>query len=193
MRSAETGTEPRAATPADAFRAAVRAFIRGPRLDMGRLADELSISKATLYRWTGPRDQLLADLLTYLSQNTFKDALARTEQLEGAERFLAAMRLYVEQLASFAPLRHFIQTETPLALRLLTQRGSLPQSDALQMITELLTFEHNVHGMPLRAPADTLAYAITRMTEGFIYNDPVAGIEPDVDAAIHITGLLLIA
>ena len=45
--------------------------------------------------------------------------------------------------------------------------------------------------MELRAPAETLAYAVTRMIEGFIYNDPLADIEPDVDQAIVILGLLL--
>ena len=45
--------------------------------------------------------------------------------------------------------------------------------------------------MPLRADPETLAYAIVRVSEGFIYTDPVAEIEPDVDAAIEIASLLV--
>lgn len=35
---------------------------------MGRLANEPGTAKATLYRWTGPREQLLADVLTLLEE-----------------------------------------------------------------------------------------------------------------------------
>jgi hypothetical protein len=45
--------------------------------------------------------------------------------------------------------------------------------------------------MPLRANAESLAYAIVRVSEGFIYTDPVAEIEPDIDAAIEIASLLV--
>ena len=55
----------------------------------------------------------------------------------------------------------------------------------------LLTYEHEEHDMPLRADAETLAYAIVRVSEGFIYTDPVAEIEPDIDAAIEIASLLV--
>jgi hypothetical protein len=58
------------------------------------------------------------------------------------------------------------------------------------MVTDLLTYEHEEHGMVLRARADTLAYAIVRMSEGFIYNDPFAEVEPDIDAAVNIASLL---
>jgi AcrR family transcriptional regulator len=191
MRRADAGEERHAATPADAFRAAARMFIKAPRLDMGRLAEELKISKATLYRWTGSREQLIAEVLAYLSQNAFDEALSRTERLRGTERVLAALRLYIEAIVSFAPLRRFIQNETRLALRLLTTREGLPQGGAVRMVADLLTFEHEEHGMDLRAPADTLAYATIRMIEGFIYTDPVVHIDPDVDAAVTNIGLLL--
>jgi hypothetical protein len=45
--------------------------------------------------------------------------------------------------------------------------------------------------LTLRAPTATLAYAITKATEGFIYSDPVAKIDPDIDAAMSIIRLLL--
>ena len=55
-------------------------------------------------------------------------------------------------------------------------RGS-PQSDFVELLAGLLTYEHQEHGMPLRAYAETLAYAIVMVSEGFIYTDPVAEIE----------------
>lgn len=178
-------------TQADAFRGAVEAFIAGPRLDMGRLAISLGIGKATLYRWTGSREQLLAEVLTYLSQRTFARARSETERLQGQERIVTLMRIYLGELLEFEPLRRFIQTETPLAFRLLTTRGGLPQGDIVEMLAEVLAHERDVNGMILRTDAETLAFAIVRISEGFIYVDPVADIEPDIDAAIEIASLLV--
>ena len=45
--------------------------------------------------------------------------------------------------------------------------------------------------LSLRTDVDSLAYAIVRMTEGFIYHDAVVGSEPDVERAASIVGLLL--
>ena len=118
-------------------------------------------------------------------------AARQTERLKGADRVLAAVRVYLEALMTFEPFRRFIQTETPLAFRLLTTRGGLPQGDFVELLAGLLTYEHEEHGMPLRADAETLAYAIVRVSEGFIYTDPVAEIEPDIDAAMEIASLLV--
>src|SRR4051812_44544571 len=52
-----------AATPVDAFNAARRTFLRGDRVDMGVLAGELGVGRATLYRWVGDRDQLLGEVM----------------------------------------------------------------------------------------------------------------------------------
>jgi len=191
LREEEAGDGVAAVTQADAFREAVAAFIAGPRLDMGRLALKLGIGKATLYRWTGSREQLLAEVLTYLSQRTFDRARSETEHLEGKERIVSVMRIYLTELLKSAPLRRFIQSETPLAFRLLTTRGGLPQGDIVARLAEMLTQERDLHGMVLRTDAETLAFAIVRISEGFIYVDPVADIEPDIDAAIEIASLLV--
>jgi len=42
-----------------------------------------------------------------------------------------------------------------------------------------------------RADPDTLAYAVVRVTEGFIYNDAIVAVEPAVDQAAEIVALLL--
>ena len=57
----------------------------------------------------------------------------------------------------------------------------------------MLLLEEEQHRglLTLRAPAADLAYAMLKVTEGFIYADPVAEIEPDIDAASGIVRLLL--
>lgn len=191
LRDEESGGGTATVTQADAFRGAIDAFIAGPRLDMGRLASDLGIGKATLYRWTGSREKLLAEVLAYLSQRTFERARSETGHLEAQERILTVMRIYLGELLKAEPLRRFIQNETPLAFRLLTTRGGLPQGDIVRMLGEMLAYEHEAHGMALRTDPETLAFAIVRISEGYIYVDPVADIEPDIDAAIEIASLLV--
>jgi hypothetical protein len=55
----------------------------------------------------------------------------------------------------------------------------------------LLDEEVRAGALAVRADVDSLAYAIVRMTEGFIYHDTVVGTEPDVERAAAIVALLL--
>lgn len=174
------------ASPADAFREAVRLFMDEPRFDMGRLAARLGISKPTLYRWTGPREQLIGEVLSYLSDISWNEALTATGELHGVERLVAVHRHYVGAIVAFEPLRRFVRNETPLALRILTMRGSAVQSAVSKHVADFLQEEQERGTLELRSSAADVAYAMTKVTEGFIYSDPVANIDPDVDAAAGI-------
>jgi AcrR family transcriptional regulator len=185
----ENGARPRG-TPADAFRAAVKAFEDGPRLDMGRLASQLGIAKATLYRWTGPREQLIGEVLSFLSEQGWTEALATATELEGVERVLAVARHFLDTVVAFEPLRRFVENETPLAFRVLTVRGGAVEGTVSRQIAEMLEEERKRGSLTLRAPAVDLAYAATKVSEGFLYSDPLAHIDPDIDAAMGIIRLL---
>jgi AcrR family transcriptional regulator len=188
---AGSGGRPRT-TPADAFQAAVDAFQRGPRLDMVRLAGELGVSKATLYRWTGSREQLIGEVLAYLAAGAYSEArAAAADTPDGTEYWVAVTRHFMSAIVAFEPLRRFVREETPLAFRVLTMRGSVVQATVVRRTAQMLE-EAQRRGAPaLRAPAPDLAYAMTKVGEGFIYSDPVANVEPDVEAAIGIMRLLL--
>jgi AcrR family transcriptional regulator len=179
------------ATPAGAFRAARRMFLRGERLDMRALAAQLSISRATLYRWCGHRDRLLSDVLWSLSHQLFERAKEDHSDKRGAERVLAVFYQHTTQIVSARPLQIFLQQETHAALRLLTSDAGSVQPRTVGDLAQLLREEQRAGAMRLRADADTLAYAIVRMTEGFIYHDTVMGTEPDVERAASIFALLL--
>lgn len=179
------------ATPAGAFRAARAMFVRGERLDMRSLAAELGISRATLYRWCGHRDRLLADVLWSLSHQLFEQAKADHQDKQGAGRVLAVFHQHVSEIVNARPLQVFLQQETHAALRLLTSDAGGVQPRTVSDLAELLREERDAGRLKLRADADTLAHAIVRMTEGFIYHETVVGAEPDVDRAASIVALLL--
>ena len=179
------------ATPAGAFRAARQSFLRGERLDMSSLAAELGISRATLYRWCGDRERLLSDVLWSLSHQLFARAKADHPRHTGARRVLTIFREHVGGIVQARPLQVFLQRETHAALRLLTSETGWVQPRTVRDFTDLLREEQAAGALILRADMDSLAYAIVRMTEGFIYHDTVVGAEPDVERAASIVALLL--
>jgi AcrR family transcriptional regulator len=179
------------ATPAAAFRAARRTFLRCERLDMRALALELGISRATLYRWTGDRDQLLGDVLWSLSDDVFAEAKQATVHLRGTERLLAIFRRHVQSLIDARALRVFLQQETHAALRILTARDGLVQPRTVQRLAELYGEEQEAGNFQPSVDVETLAYAVVRVTEGFIYNDAVVAVEPELERAAAIVSLLL--
>lgn len=65
------------------------------------------------------------------------------------------------------------------------------QQTIVRRVAEFLDEQAASGALVLRAPSDQLPYAITRMTEGFIYNDSIAEIEPDIPAAVRIVRLLV--
>jgi hypothetical protein len=185
------GTARSGATPAAAFHAARRQYLAGRRIDMLALATELGISRATLYRWTGPREQLISDVAFSLSDAVFEQAKRDTAHLSGPPRLLAVFRQHVEALVDARPLQVFLQQETHAALRILTGRGGSVQRRTVARLAELYREEQRSGSFYPRADPDTLAYAVVRITEGFIYNDAILAVEPAVDEAAAIVALLL--
>jgi AcrR family transcriptional regulator len=179
------------ATPAGAFRAARRMFLAGQRLDMQALAAELEVSRATLYRWTGHRDQLLSDVLWSLSDDLFEQAKADHPRHTGAKRLLAIFRQHVGGLVEARPLQVFLQQETHVAQRILTSRDGGVQTRTVARLAELYREEQEAGAFQPRADVTSLAYAVVRVTEGFIYNDAIVSIEPEVERAASIVSLLL--
>ena len=58
-------------------------YLNGERVDMLALASELGVSRATIYRWTGDRERLLADVLWSLSDEAFEQAKADHAEYSG--------------------------------------------------------------------------------------------------------------
>jgi len=68
-------------------------FLRGDRLDMRALAAELRVSRATLYRWCGHREQLLSHV-RMTEGFIYHDAVVGTEP--DVERAASIVALLLE-------------------------------------------------------------------------------------------------
>src|SRR3954463_9953276 len=97
-------------TPLDALRLARRMWLADQRIDMGALATELRISRATLYNWVGDRDRLIAEVLWSMTADLI--ARARTKARGSGAAWLSAVnRHYLTELAAFTPSRQFIERD----------------------------------------------------------------------------------
>src|SRR5205823_5153428 len=190
-RDANAGLTRTRPTPAAAFHAARRMYLKGRRVDMQALAAELEISRATLYRWTGHREQLLADILWSLSDEVFERAKADNPEHTGVQRLLAIFRQHVGVLVAAEPLHIFLQQETHAALRILTSPDGGVQPRTLWKLADLYREEQASGAFRPRIDPNALAYAVVRVTESFIYNDALLTVEPEVERAAAIAAVLL--
>jgi AcrR family transcriptional regulator len=179
------------ATPADVFELAHTTWLSGQRVDMAALAAQLKISRATLYRWTGHRDRLLGEIILASAEDLFERAEREVAHLAGSERILAKFRLNTGRMVRSPALRSFLQNETHAALRILTSRGGVVQPGIARLIAADLRAEEEKGTLRPRLEVDVLAYAIVRVTEGFIYNDAIAAIEPEVETAARVVEVML--
>src|SRR5436305_14956005 len=180
-RDANAGLTRTRPTPAAAFHAARRMYLKGRRVDMQALAAELEVSRTTLYRWTGQREQLLSDVLWSLSDDIFEQAKADHPEHTGPERLLAIFRQHVGALVEARPLHIFLQQETQAAVRILTSPEGGVQSRTVWKLAELYREEQAAGAFRPRIDPAALAYAVVRVTEGFIYNDALLTVEPEVE------------
>jgi AcrR family transcriptional regulator len=176
-----TETSPPRATPAEAFRLARRSFLKGERLDMSQLAQELGVSRPTLYRWTGDRDALLVDVIWSLTEELLADAV-REAKGKGAEYALSVTLGFLHRTAAAVPLRVFLENDGARALRLVTGRHAVHGRLVLALRALIAETEERDGWQAPLAP-DTLAYAIVRLGEAFVYNDEINHLEPDLGSA----------
>jgi AcrR family transcriptional regulator len=182
--------EARRITPADALQAARRRFLRGERVDMNDLAQELGIGRATLYRWVGSRDQLLGEVLWSLAELGL--AQSRTEATgRGAAWVLAVYRRFGDLIIGLEPLRHFVKSEPECALRVMTSKASPLQRRVVDTFRDVLVEAQKTKGLKLRLDPETLAFAMVRIAESFLWTDLITGGTPDLAKAQEVTKVLL--
>ncbi|NTX34287.1 transcriptional regulator [Myxococcus sp. CA033] len=183
---------PSRATPQDLFALAMRWWNEGERFDIGRMAQELGVSRATVFRWAGTRELLYGEVLSF----RFEAALtaARSEfQGEGTAYVADVTQRLIHLIVEDAPLRRFIQQDSEYAMRVLMSKSSRVEERCAASIRRAL--EEGVRDKHLR-PAmglEALSNVIVRVGQFFLYRDALTGDPPDVQAAITATLILLTA
>jgi AcrR family transcriptional regulator len=163
--------------------AAARWIQDGRRLDMRGLADELGVSRVTLFRRVGSREALLSKALWMLSQRTLDMAAARweVERPEGALHTPGTGRHFNAIVSQANGLRRLLDNEPALAIRVLTDPRGPVQAGVVAFVAGLLRRDIEELGLVTFIEPDALAYALVRLGESFLYADVLAARKPDVE------------
>jgi AcrR family transcriptional regulator len=180
-----------APTPDDLLDLARRHFIRGERLDVAGLGEELGISRATAYRWAGNEEELTGRVIASLAEATFKRCVKESRG-RGLEKVLDAERRGLRYMATFKPYRAFLEREdAETSMRIVASKHGPVQPLQIRQHEEWLQALVDAGEIELVVDAHTMAYALVRTAEAFLYADLIAGEDMDVNKAISVMRLLL--
>lgn len=149
---------------------------------MQDLLAELRVDRATLFRWVGNRDQLLAEVIWSLAEPTFHRGVAEATGA-GPARVVDVMSRFVRAVTEAEFFGAYLRREPQRALRLLTTRATEFQHRLVAEVETLLTREKAASGGSYPLPIHDLAYVITRIAESYVYADLITGETPDADKA----------
>jgi len=177
-------------TEADLRALARRRFLAGERLSVEELAAELGISRATAYRWAGNAEQLAGAVIASLVDSTHQRSV-REARGRGAARVIDALTRGMRYIAASVPYRAFLERDPQKALRIVASKEGPVQARTIALNRELI--EEEIRRGALRLPVDahTMAYALVRVVESFLYADMIAGEAPDLEKATEILKLML--
>ena len=193
MESVETA-RPRGRRPAasrdEVLARALRHYLRGRRVDVQAIAGELGVGRATIYRWFGSREELLGHVLFLAAEPLLADARARARG-RGGRALLDTFDRFNRSLADAPALRRFVESERDTALRIITDGAGGLQPRIVARIQQVIDDE--VASGRYRAPVEpaTLAYAIVKLAEAFLFSDTAAGIRGDVERLREVEAALL--
>jgi AcrR family transcriptional regulator len=174
----------------DVLDTAIRAFLRGERIELHAVATELGISRTTIYRRFGTREELLGLILARQFERVITSIDSRCTS-RGAHRICEVFDQALRQLSDDPALRTYLQNESPAALRLVTQSDGAVHRGSVALVEKLIQRAQEQDGY--RPPVDrsTLAYALVRLGESFLYGNAVADADADIDHLLQVQTSLL--
>jgi AcrR family transcriptional regulator len=174
----------------DAFLRARRRFLACERIDMSGIAQELGVSRVTLYRWVGSRDRLLVEVIWSLASRTLQNIDAEVTE-RGPERVVRIVTRFLDDVITNAGMRRWLAEEGESAMRLLTRHETGFQPRLIDAMQDLLEEEEAAGRLDLPVDLHEVAYVIVRLIESYTYLDLITGEEPDARRAEPILRLLL--
>ncbi|MFI1235054.1 QsdR family transcriptional regulator [Nocardia salmonicida] len=169
--------------------AAVEAFLAGKRVDANAIAAQLGLGRTSIYRWFGSRDGLVGAALARQLDRMVAYA-ERRSTATGGERLVEILDRAIHWLVEDGSLRTYFDQESTAALRVITRSDGVVHPAAVSIVEGLL---ERAEQQGYRPPIDraTLAYALVRLWEAFLYNDAVAGFQGDVERLSRVQVALL--
>lgn len=191
-RMLDAPSDPPRVTALDALSLAKSKWLAGERLDIGKLADELGVGRATVFRWVGSKEQLYGEVISAAFAQTLEWA-RRASTGTGAKFLTEVTHNLLRALLASKPLRTFIKHDPELAMRIVMSSSSPVEHRVVSSVRALIEGEVDSGNLTPAMDTGSLAYVIVRIAESFLYRDVISGDEPDIETATKAIGLLFTA
>jgi AcrR family transcriptional regulator len=156
---------------------------------MAALAAEMGVARTTLYRWTGDRERLLADVV-WADMSAILTLLVERSHERGAERISQIADEYFTRLSQGA-MQGFLAAEGETGLRLVTALDGGVRPRLVDFIAGLIAQEAaDGHYSPPEDPR-LLADVIVSIGERFLHHGGDPAMNPDLDTARRAIALLV--
>ncbi|HJT96326.1 MAG TPA: QsdR family transcriptional regulator, partial [Mycobacterium sp.] len=146
--------------------------------------------RATLYRWVGNRDLLLAEVLWSLAELGFAQ-LKRDAKGKGVDWFMDVYRGFGDLIVDHKPIRTWVENEPECALRVMASKHTPHQQRVVSAFKDALEEAQRAHGLKLKLDADTLAFVLVRLGESYLWAELMTGQARDRDEAHAVARALL--
>lgn len=186
-------------SPEDVYRRAARVIARGQRLEVNALIDELHVSRATLFRKAGNREQILGEAIWMMADHSFGAAGARWRRAYGGavrdgSGTLRCVRIITDHGAAIAAdrgVRRLLDEEPKMAMRVLTDPFGAVQPRTIARIQQLIADDVRDAALAPIVALDDLSYAVVRLGESMLYADILAGRRPNIENANTLVAALI--
>jgi AcrR family transcriptional regulator len=181
---------PATASRDDVLRVVREQYLGGQRVDVTVVARELGLGRATIYRWFGSRELLLGEVIVQEFYELLERKRARVTG-EGAQWLIGVLDAVNRTLSRSRALRRLLEQEREVGLRLLTSSGGNVQPRVVASVKALIDEQMRAGAYLPPASSETLAYALIRLMEAFLYNDAAIGIRGDHERLREVQSALL--
>ena len=185
------GTGTPVTIPGPIFAAAVDTFVAGQRLDMRSLARHVGVARATLYRRAGNREQLLDQVLWWRARRLLAGQVRASAHLTGTDRLTAVIGGVLRAIGADRPVRMFLESDPETALRVMTGSRSTVHQGMAAALENLIDLERGRGAFDASLDTPTLAFAIVRVADGFLYTDVIADRASGIGRAVIAIEALL--
>ena len=168
----------------------MRRYLCGDRIDVQAIATELGLGRTTIYRWFGSREGLIGEVLA-AAADPLIDAARLGAGGRGGPALLDTFDRLNRSLADAPAMRQFVEQERDAALRIITAGTGVVRQHMVGRVSALIQDEVRAGTYEPPVEPATLAYAIVRLAEAFLFNDAAAGMRGDVDRLREVEAAIL--
>ena len=181
------------ATREDVLAQATADWLACRRIDVLGIAKTCGVGRATIYRWFGSREALIAEAILPVVEHRAADARAAIGG-HGARAIVDTLDLVFRGLWGAPHIRAFIEQDRTAAVSLMTSSSGAVHPRLVELVRELIEREAAAGDYRPPVPAGALAHVLVRAAEGIILlNEDARDVPADLDQLRDVCAELLSA